>query len=303
MEMHQIRYFLAICEHHNFTRAACACHVAQPSLTAAIQKLEAELGGPLFLRDRSGCRLTPLGALVRPRFERLVAEAREALAEAGRHVRLERVPITVGVGETIGHARLIHAVARFRERVPRADIELIVDGADALLAGLRAGRLDLAVVAMNASAELYRTDDLYSEGYCAVMPANHALAACADIPLSALPTVDLLDRPNCEMRDALLAACAAEGHALYAACRSNRVDWLLHLAAAGAGVVVLPETAVPADPRLVARPLAAPGLSRKVEAVTCRHQPRRPEAEALIREIRTTQARGMEAVRRQARTA
>ena len=71
MEMNQIRYFLAVCENRNFTHAARASNVSQPSLTTAIKKLEDELGGPLFLRDRAGCRLTPLGKLVRPRLEKI----------------------------------------------------------------------------------------------------------------------------------------------------------------------------------------------------------------------------------------
>ncbi len=69
MEMHQIRYFLAICECLNFTRAAEQCHVARPSLTRAIKKLEAELGGPLLRRERNHTHLTELGRLIRPHLE------------------------------------------------------------------------------------------------------------------------------------------------------------------------------------------------------------------------------------------
>src|SRR5690349_21468479 len=65
MEMHQVRYFLAICEEGNFTRAAKRCGVKQPSLTRAIQKLETELGGPLFIRTLKGATLSDLGRLVR----------------------------------------------------------------------------------------------------------------------------------------------------------------------------------------------------------------------------------------------
>ena len=64
--MQQIRYFLAVCDKGSFTRAAQATYVAQPSLTQAIKKLEDELGGELFSRDRGGCRLTALGRLIEP---------------------------------------------------------------------------------------------------------------------------------------------------------------------------------------------------------------------------------------------
>ena len=81
MEMHQVRYFLAVCEALNFTRAAEACHVAQPSLTTAIKKLEAELGGELFRRERSRTHLTDLGKLMRPHLETIYAASEAAKAD------------------------------------------------------------------------------------------------------------------------------------------------------------------------------------------------------------------------------
>lgn len=69
MELHQIRYFLALCEELNFTRAAERCGVAQSSLTRAIEALEIELGGALFHRERANMRLSRLGQRVRPFLE------------------------------------------------------------------------------------------------------------------------------------------------------------------------------------------------------------------------------------------
>lgn len=285
MEMNQIRYFLAVCENRNFTHAARASNVSQPSLTTAIKKLEEELGGPLFLRDRAGCRLTALGMLVRPRLERVHDEAREAKAEAVRHVRLDRVPISVGIGETIGHSKITALTSRYRERLPQADIELIIDDQRALLAGLREGRFDIAITSAQVSADLYRVDPLYNEDYRVVVAADHPLSACVTVSLELLAGTDLLDRPNCEMRDVLHGTCSEQGHALYAAYRSNRVDWLLELARCGAGAVVLPETAIPRDAGLVSRPIEGIGIERQVVAVRFRHQPSRPEADELVKEL------------------
>jgi Transcriptional regulator len=82
MEMHQVRYFLALCEERNFTRAAKRCGVAQPSLTRAIKRLEEELGGSLFDRDRVNTRLTDLGIFVRPELARSDQSAAEAKRKA-----------------------------------------------------------------------------------------------------------------------------------------------------------------------------------------------------------------------------
>jgi len=69
MEMHQVRYFLAVAEELNFTRASEKCNVTRPSLSRAIKILEEELGGPLFRRERESIRLTDLGNLVRPHLQ------------------------------------------------------------------------------------------------------------------------------------------------------------------------------------------------------------------------------------------
>ena len=69
MEMHQVRYFLAVAQELNFSRAAEKCNVSQPSLSRAIQQLEGEFGGPLFNRERNLTHLTDLGEMVRPHLE------------------------------------------------------------------------------------------------------------------------------------------------------------------------------------------------------------------------------------------
>lgn len=285
MEMNQIRYFLAVCEHRNFTHASRASNVSQPSLTTAIKKLEDELGGALFLRDRAGCRLTPLGKLVRPRLEKVQRETRDAKAEAIRHTRLERIPISVGIGETIGQARISQAVERFRHNLPESEIELLVDGQNALMEGLRDGRYDMAIASTKADEDLYRIDPLYREGYRVVISKEHALNEHDSVGLDVLAKTTMLDRPNCEMRDTLHETCAEHGHSLYAAYRSNRVDWLLDLARKGSGVVILPETAIPADSGLNALPIEGVEIERQVNAIRFRLQPTRPEADQLIREL------------------
>ena len=288
MEMNQIRYFLAVCEHRNFTHAASASNVSQPSLTTAIKKLEDELGGELFVRDRAGCRLTALGKLMQPRLQRIYDETRQAKAEAVRHMRLERVPISVGVGETIGHNLISAAMERTRKRLPQAEIELIVASSSELLAGLRDGKLDVVVTAEKVSEDLYRIDRLYEEDYKVVMSKSHPLSEQDAISLSALAKTDMLDRLNCEMRDTLHGTCADHGHELYAAYRSNRVDWLVELARQGSGALILPATAIPSHIGLVSKPIEGLQLSRTVLALRYRHQTSRPETNDLIGEMMRT---------------
>lgn len=285
MEMNQVRYFLAVCEHRNFTHAASASNVSQPSLTAAIKKLEDEMGGTLFIRDRAGCRLTPLGKLLQPRLQNIHSETIEAKAEAVRHVRLDRVPISIGLGETIGNNRISDVVERFRKRLPEAEIELIVGSSDILLAGLREGDHDMVVTSAQVNSALYRIDHLYRETYHVVVAKDHPMGGLDSVTLEALTRTDLLDRPNCEMRDTLHGACADQGHVLYAAYRSNRIEWLLELARKGSGAVILPATAIPDEPGLVSLTIQDMDIARDVSAVRFRHQATRPEATELLREF------------------
>jgi DNA-binding transcriptional LysR family regulator len=91
MKMHQIRYFLALCEERSFMRAAKRCGVSQPSLTNGIRTLEEELGGNLFTR-RPRIALTPLGSAVRPRLKRIVQDAANVLETAHRMRRMSAGP-------------------------------------------------------------------------------------------------------------------------------------------------------------------------------------------------------------------
>jgi len=86
MEMQHIRYFLALCEEQNFTRAAKRCGVAQPSLTRAIKRLEKELGGQLFERSRKTTEMTALGHAMRPHFTEIERAAAAARREAARQL-------------------------------------------------------------------------------------------------------------------------------------------------------------------------------------------------------------------------
>lgn len=285
MEMNQIRYFLSVCQHRNFTHAAQAVHVSQPSLTASIKKLEEELGGALFLRNRAGCQLTPLGMLVRPYLETIQKASHDAKAEAARHIRLDRVPIKIGLGETIGHNKISAAIERYRLAQPEADIELIVACHSDLLEGLKEGLLDIAITSTEASNDLYRIDSLYAETYRVVVASTHPLSQYDGIALSRLAETSLLDRPNCEMRDALKKTCADRGYSLYAAYRSNRVDWLIQLARQGSGAVILPETAIPKEPGLVDLPIEDVDIQRQVYALRHRHQPSHSAVNNLLREF------------------
>lgn len=288
MDLRQIRYFLELCEHRNFTHAASVCHVAQPSLTQAIRKLEEEIGGALFTRDRSGSRPTPLGQIVRPRFEAAMAEIACAEEEAARFVRLKQVPIRIGVMETVGTERLTPALAAHHTALPNIELELITGTSANCLDRLRDGWFDLAVGGGGGiSAELFDCDPLYVEDYVVIFPKGHRFEDFDSIDIADIAEETLLDRPNCEMRDQLIAFCVEKSIELYAPYRMNDVETMKRLVSDQVGIAVLPRYSVcEEESRLALRPLRRPLLERNVCAIRARSQPMRRQAADLIRALK-----------------
>ena len=124
MEMHQIRYFLAVCGKLNFTRAAEECNVTQPSLTRAIKNLEAELGGELFRRERLRTHLTELGRATRPFLQQSLDNAMAAKAQAESYGRGETAPLRLGISATIEIRILLPALRELVRVMPGLKLHL-----------------------------------------------------------------------------------------------------------------------------------------------------------------------------------
>ena len=122
MELQQIRYFLAIQEHGGFSRAAQACDASQPALTAAIKKLEAEIGAPVFHREGRRLVLTELGRLVKPHLEQVLAGTQTAREIARNFTLLSQAPLRVGVMATIGPVRVSRYFRRFHQTHPGVEL-------------------------------------------------------------------------------------------------------------------------------------------------------------------------------------
>ena len=125
MEMHEIRYFLAVCETLNFTRAAERVNVTQPALTRAVQKIEEELGGLLFRRERSRTHLTDLGNLLRPQLEEVLKRSEAVKTAARGFLKLDNAPLKRGVMCTIGPLRFMSFLAQLRADHPGIELTLV----------------------------------------------------------------------------------------------------------------------------------------------------------------------------------
>jgi LysR family hydrogen peroxide-inducible transcriptional activator len=145
MEIHQIRYFLAVCEQLNFTQAARQCHVTQPSLTRAIQRLEKEFGGYLFWRERPKVELTDLGKLVRPYLQKAWEEAQAAKKGAKEYGVKAPMRLNLAIMCNIAPALLIHLFSRFRAAHPDIQLDLIDGTAQSIEEQLIGAKAEAAV--------------------------------------------------------------------------------------------------------------------------------------------------------------
>src|SRR5689334_22817472 len=147
MEMQEIRYFLAMSQTLNFTKAAELCQVSQPALTRGIRKLEDELGGLLFSREPNNTHMTELGRLIEPHLAESIAQASEAKRTATRFLRLEGASLTLGVMCTVAPVQFVSFLGRFRADNPGIEITLLEYIPDRLCDLVAKGEMDLALMA------------------------------------------------------------------------------------------------------------------------------------------------------------
>jgi DNA-binding transcriptional LysR family regulator len=273
MEMHQIRYFLAVCSERNFTRAARLCHVSQPSLTRAIKLLESEFGGLLFRRERANSHLTELGEIVRPHLQQVCEQSDAAVANAHEFSSIRRSSLKIGIMCTIAPFLLVDLLTRMRMRHGATEFEIVDGSARDLEEQLVAGHLGAAIYARpghKADARLGQVP-LFREQMMIVTPRDHHLANRANIRVADLAGETLILRSRCEQREQftqLLRQCRGDrGSNLECA----RDDWTLALIARGLGIALLPQHSIE-HPAVAARPLAEPELWREVSLFTSKQR-------------------------------
>jgi DNA-binding transcriptional LysR family regulator len=293
MEMHQVRYFLAVADTRNFTRAAELCHVSQPSLTRAIQQLEEELGGLLLRRERKLTHLTDFGRLIEPHLRQLLTGAEAAKSTAKRFLSLQEAEIRLGVMCTVGPARFMGFLAAFQTIYPGCEITLMEGVPSRLSMLLLEGDLDLAVMAQpEPFHERLEVMPLYRERFCIAFPAGHRLEQQHRIEVRDVAGETYLRRINCEYRDFLADRLQERGLAVRVGFQSEREDWIQMMVAAGFGVCFLPEFS-PTIPGVRTQPVTDPEVARDVSLVSMSGRRFSPAVLSFIRAIHAHDWSGM----------
>ena len=246
MELRHLRYFMAVADAGNMTRAAEKLGIQQPPLSQQIRALEAELEVQLFRRKPRGVDLTQAGEALLAEARAILDRVEHAILSARRTARGDAGRIGLGFTSSASfHPFVPRIIREFREASPLVSLTLEEAGTGELVDGLRAERIDAAFVRspIGAVAEL-DVHSVLEEQMVAALPAGHRLAGrTTRLPLAALEeeTFILYRRPlGPGLYDAIIAACQRAGYSPHIGQEAPRMLATLSLVAAGLGVTLIP---------------------------------------------------------------
>jgi DNA-binding transcriptional LysR family regulator len=243
MEMHQVRYFLAVAKNLNFTRGAEECNVSQPSLTRAIKQLESEFGGDLFRRERPQAQLTELGERMLPLLRQCYESAASARELAMSMKKGEVVSLRLALSHTIDINLLMPHLNEVRRRFERLECRLLRGTAAEVVENLKGGDAELAI-ASDLGEGWDRLDrwPLFTDDFILLVNAQHRLARQSSIELEELREERLLLRTYCEHAEATAALLRGRGLDVDHSFQVTSESDLISMLASDLGVAIVPSS-------------------------------------------------------------
>jgi LysR family transcriptional regulator, hydrogen peroxide-inducible genes activator len=290
LKLKDLRYLVAVADQRHFGRAAARCFVSQPTLSAQLKKLEQSLGVQLIERAPHKVSLTEAGTEIAARARRIIEASEEVVALAAERRDPLAGKLRVALLPTIGPYLLPHVTRAIRRSLPRLELRLYEYQTAPMLEKLRAGELDLGILALPVELAGLEARELYREAFTLAVPEHHPLAARAAVRTTDLKgeTLLLLEEGHC-LRDQALEVCGRVGVRPSEDFRATSLETLRQMVAAGAGVTLLPELATGGAyghaRGVKVRPFVRPAPLRHIGAVWRRTTPRRAAIDAVARLI------------------
>ena len=268
MDTDQLRYFLCVAEKGNFTHAGEHLGVSQPTLSRSIQRLEEELGQPVFERKTRSVELTDAGLLLQARVQQILAIIHDVKAEISDDGKSGRV--RVGAIPTIAPFFLPDLLRNFSKRFPLASLIVQEDTTDNLIKRCKQGEIDVAILALPIPAKYLEIDTLFEEELMLVLPPDHPLLELKSIRIEDVepyPFV-LLDEAHC-LSDNITSFCRQRSFHPVAVERTSQLAMVQELVSLSHGVSMIPRMAQRLDRtrRRVYRSIAGPKPQRTIAAM------------------------------------
>ena len=245
MNLRDLKYLVALADCKHFGRAAAACFVSQPTLSTQIKKLEDELGIALVERAPRKVMLTPAGREAAIRARAIVAEVEHMKEAARRSQNPEAGTLRLGIFPTLAAYILPHVIPTIRQRFAQLELLLVEEKSHLLLAQLREGRLDAALIALPVYEEQFHKEFLFEEPFVLALPRSHRLATAQTVSLDDLANerLLLLEDGHC-MRDQALDVCQVAGATEKPEFQATSLETLRQMVAANVGITLLPLLAI-----------------------------------------------------------
>lgn len=288
IKLKDLRYLVAVADSRHFGRAAQACFVSQPTLSAQLKKLEDYLGVQLIERQPGNVTLTEAGEQIVSRARRILEASDEVVTLAKAHRDPLSGRLRLALLPTIGPYLLPRVSQPIRKALPRIELRLYEFQTAQMLEKLAAGDIDVGILALPVELDGLEARELYAEAFMVAVPDQHPLARKASVRVDDLKgeTLLLLEDGHC-LRDQALEVCNRIGLHEKQDFRATSLETLRQMVATGAGVTLLPELAVSGaygNARGVAiRPFTRPAPVRHVGAIWRKTSARRAAIEALCK--------------------
>jgi len=239
MNIYQLRYFLAIAETHNFSRAAERVFVSQPTLSAGIKKLETELGTLLFNRNKRNITLTEAGLRFLPRARTVIYECNAAKQEIHGDTPASRLQI--GIQRTLPIEHITRLLSDFRKSHSSAQIAIKEGSPEKLESWLEEGRIDIAVSTPPANTSNIEFNRLFSTKWLLAMSRNHLFSSRSSVTLQQLAHQDFIHRSHCLSETEVTRIFARAGVRPHIVFRTDEDGKAQALVAAGLGFCMMPD--------------------------------------------------------------
>jgi LysR family transcriptional regulator, hydrogen peroxide-inducible genes activator len=244
MNLRDLRYFVALADTRHFGKAAERSFVSQPTLSAQIKKLETYLGVQLIERQPRKVTLTEMGARILPLARSILQESDEIVSLARNDHDPLSGKLKVALIPTIGPYLLPLIARKLRKQLPRLKVMLYEYQTQPLLEKLRAGDIDLGILALPVPLDGLEARPLYDEDFTLAVPSNSPLAKRSNVKLDDLSgeTLLLLEDGHC-LRDQALDVCSRIDVKESEDYRATSLETLRQMVAAGLGITLLPKLA------------------------------------------------------------
>ncbi|MBI3174372.1 MAG: LysR family transcriptional regulator [Chloroflexi bacterium] len=271
MEIHQLTYFVAVVETGSFSRAAERCNVAQPSLSQQIQKLEQELGEPLFDRLPRRVVLTDAGRSLLPRATSILAEIQDIKHAMQQDADFSHGLLNVGFIPTIAPFVLPRVIKRFSRDFPQAHLIVHEGLTEVLVRDLVDGKLDVGITSTPIHNRLIRTQELLSEPLLVGSSKTNDIITRAKIgvkELDDLPFI-VLNEMHC-LGEQVQSFCYQQNLELKIVCNTTQLSTVQNCIAAGLGISLVPRALAINDKsdQIAYRELNDAAPQRKIAAAT-----------------------------------